>query len=361
MNRVHWTMLLIGAVLAFSSSHAAGAVLFSDDFEATGWDASNWDATRGTLGTDFGTEAAPGGRPGKAAFLDHGGYNPPTTPNDKNIGISVAGRVAPGTAAARATMWFYDPVATSTTRHFFATPAALVNDGGELTAGFGYGYGAGSGHYYFGGGVASAGADRSAGWHKMELFYTDAGAWPVIDRVDYSNPANCYIAYGSKTSAMDTNAASKLHDQAGFYATLQSDAKIYFDGVVLEDPSPALGLHYRDAVMSNDPVGYWRMNETHGPAANPSLIANLGSETGSGGSTGYHNFLENVDSDIGAAGPPSATFPGFGSDNKSAHFDPTLKGGAPWTQDIVYIGDYSGYQITGTLSLEAWINPDTTL
>ena len=226
-------------VVAQLCTTVSAETLFEDDFEAPGWDGSNWDFTRGTPGTDFGTEPAPGGGSGNAGFLDHGGYSASATLS-KQIGYDVFSHVDPAATATKATIRFYD-ANPAVAPWFHVASQPLVNGGGNLTAGFGYG--SNLGHYYFGSGVYSATAARSAGWHTMEVYYTDAGAWPVIDGVDYSNPNNIL---GGSASAMDTDASSKLHAQAGFYPTSQTNHRTHFDDVVVEDITPPAGLvaHY---------------------------------------------------------------------------------------------------------------------
>ncbi len=110
---------------------------------------------------------------------------------------------------------------------------------------------------------------------------------------------------------------------------------------------------YVNAVLADSPVGYWRMNETHaggsgliGPIYNYATGAPVQEDSG----RGYYDFGNVPGSMLGAEGPRPPAFPGFDDDNRAPWFD--------GNNDLVFINSKSQYEITGALTLEAWVNPD---
>ncbi len=212
--------LLLACLVILCLGHFASAVvIFEDDFEAAGWNGSNWDDTQGTLGTDYGTMVAPVGRSGNAGFVDNGNWS---AGDNKWIGVNIYNRVSPAAKAARATFWLYDSNAAQARNHAVWCTASANYIASPAKS---------NGYYYFGGGVKSKNADRTTGWHKVEVYYTDAGSWPVIDGVDYSDSTNC-----TGGTAFASRNCNKLHNQAGFFfGTEDMDPQFIFDDVVIEE------------------------------------------------------------------------------------------------------------------------------
>ncbi len=110
---------------------------------------------------------------------------------------------------------------------------------------------------------------------------------------------------------------------------------------------------YVNAVLADSPVGYWRMNETH--AGGSGLIGPIynyatGVPVQEDANRGYYDFGNVPGSMLGAEGPRPPAFPGFDDDNRSPWFD--------GNNDLVFINSKPHYEITGALTLEAWVNPD---
>lgn len=79
---------------------------------------------------------------------------------------------------------------------------------------------------------------------------------------------------------------------------------------------PARASYYSTVVLADNPVGYWRMNETTGTSASNWVnVANAGTyRNGTAAATGAPAPI------LAQAGPRPATFPGFESDNNSVYF-----------------------------------------
>jgi len=97
---------------------------------------------------------------------------------------------------------------------------------------------------------------------------------------------------------------------------------------------------YMSVVVGDNPVAYYRLGETSGPAVN----------AGTGGSALNGSFLNFAVGDLGQAGPRPAGYLGFEAGNAAPHFD-----GA---NDRVEVADHAALDITGNLSLEAWVKLD---
>ena len=113
--------------------------------------------------------------------------------------------------------------------------------------------------------------------------------------------------------------------------------------VLCVSPLATLAGDYENIVVSDVPVSYWRLNETNGTVAIDRMGANNGIYTGFG--TGGGNNA------LGAAGPrPADGFDGFDADNYAPDGDGSISS--------MVAPDSLSLSITGTLTLEAWINPD---
>jgi len=116
---------------------------------------------------------------------------------------------------------------------------------------------------------------------------------------------------------------------------------------------------YSDAVLADNPVAYYRLGETALPTAFDAADAAGAPQQGAQDAT-YVNFGTGSGSgNIGQAGPrPGDTaggspLLGFDSFNRASHFE-----GPGGTKTHVEHPDHSSLDITGGLSLEAWVNAD---
>ncbi|NLF09848.1 MAG: PEP-CTERM sorting domain-containing protein [Pirellulaceae bacterium] len=102
---------------------------------------------------------------------------------------------------------------------------------------------------------------------------------------------------------------------------------------------------YVSTVLDDNPVAYWRLNETGGDETTMHDSA-----TDDGDQSGTWHIREAGDAGLGYDGPRPSAYPGFEADNKA----PRLLWGR--TQPTyVDIGNPSELRITGALTLEAWI------
>jgi hypothetical protein len=120
--------------------------------------------------------------------------------------------------------------------------------------------------------------------------------------------------------------------------------------VMLTTTGAQAAVIYSDAVLADNPVAYYRLNETSGTTA-----VNLTGTTALNGT--YINFGGSNPS-LTSTGPRPPSFDGFESDNVSKAFN----GGTSATQSTsaytrVEVADQAALDITGALTLEAWINP----
>lgn len=113
---------------------------------------------------------------------------------------------------------------------------------------------------------------------------------------------------------------------------------------------------YSDAVLANNPVAYWRLNETSGAAAVNSA------STGASLNGTYTNFAPTptANSGLGGDGPRPTAYKGFETLNYAPHFDrtDTTGAGAGTTADYINVGNPAALQITQNFTLEAWIKYD---
>jgi hypothetical protein len=131
-----------------------------------------------------------------------------------------------------------------------------------------------------------------------------------------------------------------------------TDQKLYQTAAV-EVFSPGTGTPvgqdqpsiYTNTVMASTPRGYWRMGQTGGlAAAEQTASANLqGLYVGLGTSSGPGNLAQ--------PGPRPAGFPGFATDNRAVH----LNGSTSYMS----VADTPELDITGALTMEAWIKLDS--
>lgn len=118
----------------------------------------------------------------------------------------------------------------------------------------------------------------------------------------------------------------------------------------------AVASTYSVAVLADNPVAYYRLNEASGTAA-----ANLGSGLGIDGTyVNIPGMTANNTSNYGVAGPRPADFPGFEAGNNSVFLDP--EDGSTATSntfprvEVPVLDNTNPLAITGALTLEAWIN-----
>ncbi len=121
-------------------------------------------------------------------------------------------------------------------------------------------------------------------------------------------------------------------DEAAIYSTALSDAQILAHYQAGTNPSPATA--YRQVILSDNPVGYWRFNEPGDP-----ITPNLGSL----GSAADAKLF--VGTTAGIAGPRPTTFPGFEAGNNAVSFN-----GAGGVVQIPALN-----LNTNTVTLTAWI------
>lgn len=115
---------------------------------------------------------------------------------------------------------------------------------------------------------------------------------------------------------------------------------------------------YSAAVLADNPVAYYRLNETTlSTAADASAVG--GAQDGA-----YINFATGAGSgNIAQAGPRPTDLVGgqpllgFNADNRAPHFAGEQGDAADRTR--VEVPDSAALDITGALTLEAWVNPDS--
>jgi fibronectin-binding autotransporter adhesin len=108
--------------------------------------------------------------------------------------------------------------------------------------------------------------------------------------------------------------------------------------------------YYAGTVTGQSPVGYWRLNETTGTTATAAV--------GGVGLDGTYINFGGSNPALDQQGPRPATFPGFLSTNVAKQFN----GNTSTTQNTtaytrVEVADQSSLDITGALTISAWINP----
>ena len=141
-------------------------------------------------------------------------------------------------------------------------------------------------------------------------------------------------------------------DSTGAHWTdIFTDPKLYLTAQVETFTNPDLtpmgndqASIYSAKILADDPIGYWRLGQTGGIGA--------ADETGNG-LTGIYNALVagSGPGNLGQPGPrPADGFPGFAGDNRAAHLNGTTS--------YVSVADADALDITGAVTLEAWIKLD---
>lgn len=108
--------------------------------------------------------------------------------------------------------------------------------------------------------------------------------------------------------------------------------------------------YYAGTVAAQSPVGYWRLDETIGTTA--------AADVGGVGLDGTYINFGGSNPALDQQGPRPAAFPGFLSDNVAKQFN----GNTSATQSTtaytrVEAADQAALDITGALTISAWINP----
>ena len=182
----------------------------------------------------------------------------------------------------------------------------------------------------------------------------------LVDSPSATLPApgqNLDIAAGSSIGRWTGGAAQfhwdgRIDEPAIFKSALSGEQLAAHYAAAVGGPIVVGSSTYRDTVLADGPVGYWRLDEqppADGPTRNFKAIANLGSQTDAG-SAGLYDFNLTSGSTFGVSGPRPAGLPGFETANRAARFD--------GVDDIGFVPNQPGYQITGELTMEAWVNPD---
>jgi|SRR5690554_2903901 len=106
--------------------------------------------------------------------------------------------------------------------------------------------------------------------------------------------------------------------------------------------APALADTYSDAVLGDNPLGYWRMDGS-------------GVNQGSDGTTLQHS---DVSVNTEAAGPGGESYPGFDGGNSAVYYNGSaLDTGFSRVGDAIEPDSYA-YDITGAMTVEAWVKAD---
>lgn len=108
--------------------------------------------------------------------------------------------------------------------------------------------------------------------------------------------------------------------------------------------------YYAGTVAGQSPVAYWRLNETTGTTAAAAV--------GGGGLNGTYFNFGGSNPALDQQGPRPAGFPGFLSDNVAKQFNgdsTTFNSTTAYTR--VEVADQAALDITGALTISAWINP----
>jgi len=123
--------------------------------------------------------------------------------------------------------------------------------------------------------------------------------------------------------------------QVAIYSNVLSLARISAHYLNAINPSPA--TPYSTLVLSDAPVGYWRLNE--GPH---NVSTNLGTLTTAADGV-YANTLD------GVVGPQAPAYAGFETTNKAKTFD--------GSSSYIELLNPSGLDFSGPITLEAWVQP----
>jgi len=126
------------------------------------------------------------------------------------------------------------------------------------------------------------------------------------------------------------------------FVTVSADILAHYNAGASGSPGD-----YPAAVLASDPVAYWRMEEM---STNVSAWAVNAVDRGALPG----NYARFVSGQHANAGPRSPTFEGFDEANKAPYFQ-TDTGAAPYDQNYIAVSDDNSLNITGDLTLEAWI------
>ncbi|HBO45170.1 MAG TPA: hypothetical protein DD670_14835, partial [Planctomycetaceae bacterium] len=183
------------------------------------------------------------------------------------------------------------------------------------------------------------------------------GQWLAANLDSYlaGNPnAHSLLACVGDLGLMNQLAPHLYPDSTGAsWTDIFTDPRFYQTAAVevfsSEPPGPPIGADrrapYAYTVLGDAPAGYWRLGETE-PGA-------VGEARGQESLQGMHHSLgsDAGPGNIAQSGPrPAGGFVGMSSDNRAIHF----AGG----NDYVSVPDAAELDITGALTLEAWIRLD---
>ncbi len=109
---------------------------------------------------------------------------------------------------------------------------------------------------------------------------------------------------------------------------------------------------YVSTVLADNPVAYWRLGETGGNGTTVYDSANAAGSPQQGAQNGTF-YNDDPSAGLGYAGPRPTAYPGFEADNKSPRFWGTTSD----SNTLAYVdaGNPSALQITGALTMEAWV------
>ena len=167
------------------------------------------------------------------------------------------------------------------------------------------------------------------------------------------NPAaHPVLAVAGDFGLLNQLAPTLFPDSTGaHWSDIFTDPKLYQTAAVetftfppVPNPGRDGPSNYSNRVLTAAPVGYWRIDQTAGvkalEAQNKTHLDGIYNALGTGSGAG----------NLAQAGPRPAAYPGMTADNHVAH----LNGSTSY----VYIPDHADLDITGELTIEAWINLD---
>jgi hypothetical protein len=169
-----------------------------------------------------------------------------------------------------------------------------------------------------------------AGNPTMHEVLSKVGAFGLLNQL---SPAQFPDSTGAEWTDIFTD--QKL------YLTSQVETFTNPDLTPMGDDQPSV---YSASVLADNPVGYWRLGQTSGIGA---------ADATGNGFTGVYNALATGTGpgNLGQPGPrPDDGFPGLADDNRAAH----LNG----TNSHVSVADRAELDITGAVTMEAWIKLD---
>ena len=111
---------------------------------------------------------------------------------------------------------------------------------------------------------------------------------------------------------------------------------------------------YMSTVLADNPVAYWRLGETGGDGTTVYDSADAGGSPQQGAQNGTFIRTNPSNGGLGYDGPQSPTYLGFEADNLA----PRFRGSSGYNVTYVNAGNPAPLQITGVLTLEAWVYPE---